>query len=216
MYSKSREIGNFPNTHHFQFSGASANNRRLPACDNRYRQCWRIDMQLQHETLIAYLKAKRAFVAFIACASFLLSIWNIGSAQNAQKKTSAKTANAAEPSNALVARGKYIVEGLSRCGQCHTPRDSNGNPERNEWLEGAAVWLKAGRTSRRLAAQSAPNCRRPTRNGRRDGHPVDYRNLARRKAIASTHAAIPHDSIGRGSSGRLFEVLAVARKRNTA
>lgn len=99
-------------------------------------------MQLQYETLIAYLKAKRAFVAFIACASFLLGIWNIGSAQNAQKKTSAKTANAAQPSNALVARGKYIVEGLSRCGQCHTPRDSNGNPERNEWLEGAAVWLK--------------------------------------------------------------------------
>ncbi len=41
-----------------------------------------------------------------------------------------------------IARGKYIVEGLSRCGQCHTPRDENGQPERDHWLEGAAVWLK--------------------------------------------------------------------------
>ncbi len=42
-----------------------------------------------------------------------------------------------------VARGKYIVEGLSRCGQCHTPRDNNGHPEREHWMEGAAVWFKS-------------------------------------------------------------------------
>ena len=27
------------------------------------------------------------------------------------------------------------------CGQCHTPRDSSGAPERSRWLEGAPVWL---------------------------------------------------------------------------
>jgi mono/diheme cytochrome c family protein len=41
------------------------------------------------------------------------------------------------------ARGRYIVEGVARCGQCHTPRDDNGVPDRNHWLEGAAVWLKS-------------------------------------------------------------------------
>ncbi|MGC2367472.1 MAG: cytochrome c [Candidatus Sulfotelmatobacter sp.] len=41
------------------------------------------------------------------------------------------------------ARGQYIVEDLSRCGQCHTPRDSNGVPDRSRWLQGAPVWLKS-------------------------------------------------------------------------
>jgi hypothetical protein len=43
-----------------------------------------------------------------------------------------------------VARGKYIVEGVAMCGQCHTPRDSNGNPDRTRWLQGAPVlWQPA-------------------------------------------------------------------------
>lgn len=43
-----------------------------------------------------------------------------------------------------VSRGKYIVEGVAMCGQCHTPRDSNGNPDRTRWLQGAPVlWQPA-------------------------------------------------------------------------
>jgi mono/diheme cytochrome c family protein len=43
-----------------------------------------------------------------------------------------------------VARGKYIVEGVARCGQCHTPTDSSGNPDRTRWLQGAPVpWQPA-------------------------------------------------------------------------
>ncbi|SRR6266567_1573516 len=43
-----------------------------------------------------------------------------------------------------VDRGKYLVEGVAMCGQCHTPRDSNGNSERTRWLQGAPVpWLPA-------------------------------------------------------------------------
>jgi mono/diheme cytochrome c family protein len=38
-----------------------------------------------------------------------------------------------------VARGKYLVESVAVCGQCHTPRDSNGNPDRSRWLQGASV-----------------------------------------------------------------------------
>jgi mono/diheme cytochrome c family protein len=43
-----------------------------------------------------------------------------------------------------VARGKYVVEGVAMCGQCHTPRDNNGNLDRTRWLQGAPVpWLPA-------------------------------------------------------------------------
>lgn len=37
------------------------------------------------------------------------------------------------------ARGKYIVEGVAMCGQCHTPRDPEGNSDKAQWLRGAPV-----------------------------------------------------------------------------
>ena len=49
----------------------------------------------------------------------------------------AKTNNAK-----LVARGKYIVEGVAGCGYCHTPRDKNGDPDRTRWLAGAPVFYQ--------------------------------------------------------------------------
>jgi hypothetical protein len=43
-----------------------------------------------------------------------------------------------------IARGKYLVESVAICGQCHTPRDSNGNLDRARWLQGAPLpWLPA-------------------------------------------------------------------------
>lgn len=28
------------------------------------------------------------------------------------------------------------------CGECHTPRDENGNLDESRWLEGARIWIK--------------------------------------------------------------------------
>ena len=61
-------------------------------------------------------------------------------AQNQNPQRQSKTASAAPN----VARGKYLVEGVAMCGQCHTPRDSHGNLDRTRWLQGAPVpWLPA-------------------------------------------------------------------------
>ena len=38
-----------------------------------------------------------------------------------------------------VERGKYIVESVAVCGQCHTPRDSEGNPDLSRRLQGGPV-----------------------------------------------------------------------------
>ena len=38
-----------------------------------------------------------------------------------------------------VARGKYLVEGVAMCGECHTPRNSSGGLDRSRWLQGASV-----------------------------------------------------------------------------
>jgi len=55
-------------------------------------------------------------------------------AQNQKPEPHSKASSAGS-----VARGKYIVEGVARCAQCHTPRDDNGNPDRVHWLQGASV-----------------------------------------------------------------------------
>ena len=68
-------------------------------------------------------------------------------AQNS--KPSAGTASTKSASaGTLVARGKYIVEGVAVCTQCHTPRTSTGEYDRTKWLEGAPVrWKPADPSS---------------------------------------------------------------------
>jgi len=44
--------------------------------------------------------------------------------------------------SALIERGKYIVEGVAMCGQCHTPRNSQGGPDSGQALQGAPLWLQ--------------------------------------------------------------------------
>ncbi len=39
-------------------------------------------------------------------------------------------------------RGRYLVEEVGQCGECHTPRDSRGQLERSRWLQGATVWFR--------------------------------------------------------------------------
>ena len=36
-----------------------------------------------------------------------------------------------------IERGRYLVEALGHCGECHTPRDRFGGLDRSRWLQGA-------------------------------------------------------------------------------
>lgn len=38
---------------------------------------------------------------------------------------------------ALFERGRYLVEGPGHCGECHTPRNAIGGPDKSRWLAGA-------------------------------------------------------------------------------
>lgn len=41
-----------------------------------------------------------------------------------------------------IGRGKYLVESVAMCGECHTPRNSDGSLDRSRWLQGAPViWM---------------------------------------------------------------------------
>jgi mono/diheme cytochrome c family protein len=51
-----------------------------------------------------------------------------------------KSPAAAAPQSA-VERGKYLVENVAMCQECHTPRDSNGELDQSRWLQGAPIWI---------------------------------------------------------------------------
>jgi mono/diheme cytochrome c family protein len=59
---------------------------------------------------------------------------------NAQGKQDRKPSGAEAQSQ--VERGKYIVESVAMCELCHTPRDENGNPDRERWLMGGPTQLR--------------------------------------------------------------------------
>lgn len=42
-----------------------------------------------------------------------------------------------EAASPEVERGRYLVEALDHCGECHTPRDALGGLDRSAWLAGA-------------------------------------------------------------------------------
>lgn len=43
----------------------------------------------------------------------------------------------AEAKTDQIARGRYLVESLAHCGECHTPRNAIGGLDRTAWLTGA-------------------------------------------------------------------------------
>lgn len=38
-------------------------------------------------------------------------------------------------------RGRYLVENVAMCGECHTPRDENGEVDNARLLQGAPTWI---------------------------------------------------------------------------
>jgi Cytochrome c len=48
---------------------------------------------------------------------------------------------AQESNKAQIERGRYLVEEVAKCGECHTPRNAQGELERNQWLQGAPIWI---------------------------------------------------------------------------
>jgi mono/diheme cytochrome c family protein len=48
----------------------------------------------------------------------------------------------AEPPSATLARGRYLAEGVAFCGDCHTPLDDSGKPDRARWLHGSSVGFR--------------------------------------------------------------------------
>jgi hypothetical protein len=77
------------------------------------------------------------------CFTILVAV-AAGAALLASRPTSAgpaqKAAIAAPKGD--VERGRYIVENVAMCEECHTPRDANGSLDESRQLQGAPIWIE--------------------------------------------------------------------------
>jgi hypothetical protein len=52
-----------------------------------------------------------------------------------------KSSTAPAAQGGAVDRGRYLVENVAMCEECHTPRDANGNLDESRRLQGAPIWI---------------------------------------------------------------------------
>jgi mono/diheme cytochrome c family protein len=54
----------------------------------------------------------------------------------------AQAGSGSKPAGGNIAHGKYLVNNIGMCGDCHTPTDKKGNPIKGRTLQGAALVFK--------------------------------------------------------------------------
>jgi mono/diheme cytochrome c family protein len=64
--------------------------------------------------------------------------------------------SSAQEPGANIARGKYLVENVARCGDCHSPKNEKGEPIPGKELRGAPLSFKPANPSPDWSTQ-APN-----------------------------------------------------------
>lgn len=96
--------------------------------------------------LSSRFRAAMPWILFWAIAATLCTALGYAHQNVPPKRPQPKPAGAAQTQNApqqdAVARGKYLVEQVAKCGECHTPRDSEGNLDGSRWLDGATIWIR--------------------------------------------------------------------------
>lgn len=103
-------------------------------------------MDLHHELPLTLLLSL-CIVAGVAFAA------NQDSRKPAATPVAGKPATSTLKQNQME-RGRYLVEQVARCPDCHTPRDSNGELDRSKWLQGASIWILPAQTKRAWGARA--------------------------------------------------------------
>jgi mono/diheme cytochrome c family protein len=81
-------------------------------------------------------KNRGAFTAYFCCVVAMLLV-----CLSLVAKGNGRSAAAAAAQSDEVQRGKYLVEEVAKCAECHTPRDASGNLDPHAWLQGAPIWI---------------------------------------------------------------------------
>ena len=63
------------------------------------------------------------------------------------------------PEASEIERGRYLVEEVAKCGECHTPRNAQGELDRHAWLEsGKQIALAVPVALRRCDQRGYAHC----------------------------------------------------------
>jgi mono/diheme cytochrome c family protein len=71
-------------------------------------------------------------------SAMVVSAVVVGSSSAFQKRF----ALPAPPTKGEIERGRYLVEEVAKCPECHTPRKPNGELDAAAWLRGAPIWIR--------------------------------------------------------------------------
>lgn len=55
-----------------------------------------------------------------------------------------------------IGRGRYLVNNVAMCGECHTPKIKNNQPDRDHWLKGALLHFHPGKPMPWFATYAPP------------------------------------------------------------
>jgi mono/diheme cytochrome c family protein len=89
-------------------------------------------------TLLAFL----VLLFFLGARSSII----VSGAQNVPSRTA----------ETQTGRGRYLVEEVAKCTECHTPRDANNQLDRSRWLQGASIWIEPVRQTLNWAQFAPP------------------------------------------------------------
>jgi mono/diheme cytochrome c family protein len=86
------------------------------------------------------------FIYPLSALLFLLAGFRLSTSQVSKGSRSAppnqERATSSPPDGAQVARGRYLVEEVAKCAECHTPRTATGQLDASQWLQGAPIWIE--------------------------------------------------------------------------
>src|ERR1700730_3894033 len=68
----------------------------------------------------------------------VMTAWIAGSSNAFQRRF----ALPAPPTKSEIERGRYLVEEVAKCAECHTPRKPEGELDGAAWLRGAPIWVR--------------------------------------------------------------------------
>ncbi|MGB7438798.1 MAG: hypothetical protein WBR26_14455 [Candidatus Acidiferrum sp.] len=84
------------------------------------------------------VKKTRAILLIAFLCIVFIAFLSLAAAGRSRRMTAQQRVTAQQGE---VARGKYLVENVAMCTECHTPRDERGNLEPEALLQGAAIWI---------------------------------------------------------------------------
>lgn len=134
-------------------------------------------------------------------------------AEHHTEHTAGHEANVEASAGERVARGKYLVENVAACGDCHTPRKSDGSPDASKLLSGIECFADADPMNDELGCLSSRNLTNHETGlkNRTDAEIKDMFMKGERPDEKALHPVMPYWVLGNMSDSDANAIVAYLR-----